>query len=64
MNRLYALMEKWSLISELGATPQVGSFPLLGWIPQRFLGSWRSRAEEVGRLVTSLYSQVLRNVEG
>ena len=63
MNRLYALMEKWSLILELGATPQVDSFPLLKWIPQRFLGNWRSRAEEVGGLMTSLYSEVLGDVE-
>lgn len=63
MDRLYALMEKWSLVLEFGATPQVDSFPLLKWIPQRLLGNWRSRAEEVGHLMKSLYSQVLHDVE-
>ncbi|KAL8785210.1 MAG: hypothetical protein Q9195_008743 [Heterodermia aff. obscurata] len=61
--RLYTLMEKWSLVMELGATPPVDSFPLLKLIPQRFLGNWRSRAENVGSLMKSLYSQVLRDVE-
>lgn len=56
-------MDKWSLVMELGATPQVDSFPLLKFIPQRFLGSWRSRAKDVGGLMISLYGQVLRDVE-
>ena len=56
-------MEKWSLVMELGATPPVDSFPLLKIIPQRFLGNWRDRAEDVGGLMKSLYSQVLRDVE-
>ena len=63
MDRLYALMEKWSLVMELGATPPVDSFPLLKIIPQRFLGNWRNRAEDVGALMKSLYSQVMRDVE-
>lgn len=56
-------MEKWSLVLEFGATPPVDSFPLLKWIPQRLLDNWRSRAEEVGQLMKSLYSQVLGEVE-
>lgn len=63
MDRLYALMEKWSLVMELGATPPVDSFPLLKIIPQRFSGNWRDRAEDVGGLMKSLSSQVLRDVE-
>ncbi|CAF9929816.1 MAG: hypothetical protein HETSPECPRED_007462 [Heterodermia speciosa] len=63
MERLYTIMEKWSLVMELGATPPVDSFPLLKLIPQRFLGNWRSRAEQVGGLMKSLYSEVLREVE-
>ena len=63
MHRLYTIMEQWSLVMELGATPPVDSFPLLKLIPQRFLGNWRSRAEQVGGLMKSLYSQVLRDVE-
>ena len=63
MERLFALMEKWSLVMELGATPPVDSFPLLKWIPQRLLGNWRKRAREVGALMKSLYSDVLGQVE-
>ena len=56
-------MEKWSFIMELGATPAVDSFPLLKWIPQRFLGNWQNRAEEVGGMMKSLYSEMLQRVE-
>ena len=63
MDRLYALMEKWSLIMELGTTPPVDSFPLLKIIPQRFLDNRRNRADDVGGLMKPFYSQVLRGVE-
>jgi cytochrome P450 len=64
MERLYALMEKWSVVMELGATPPVDSFPLLKWVPERLLGNWGKRAREVGSLMKSLYSDVLCQVEG
>lgn len=63
MTRLYALMEKWSLVLEIGATPPVDSWPLLRRIPQLFMGNYRKRALEVGDLMTSLYTQVLRRVQ-
>lgn len=63
MERLFNLMEKWSLVMELGATPPVDSFPALKFIPQRFLGYWRSRATDVGDLMLSLYKEVLQEVE-
>ena len=63
MTRLYALMEKWSLVMELGATPPVDSFPLLKCIPQRLLGNWRTRAVEVGDMMKSLYTETLHRVE-
>ncbi len=63
MERLYALMEKWSLVMELGATPPVDSFPLFKYLPERLFGHWRRRAREVGGLMVSLYSEVLRQVE-
>ena len=63
MSRLFALMDKWSLVMELGATPPVDSFPLLKWVPQRLLGNWRTRAKEVGVMMKSLYSEVLHQVE-
>ena len=62
MTRLYNLMEKWSLVLELGATPPVDSWPLLQWIPERFMGNWRKRAVEVGDLMTDLYTEVLQRL--
>lgn len=43
--------------------PPVDSFPLRMIIPQQFFGNWRDRAEDIGGLIKSLYSQVLRDVE-
>ena len=62
MERLYSLMEKWSLVLETGATPPVDSFPLLKIIPQRLMGNWKSRAIEVHDLMASLYFEVLDQV--
>lgn len=63
MNRLYTIMEKWSQVLEVGATPPVDSFPLLRILPQRFLGNWRNRALECGSLMRSLYPEVIGRVE-
>ena len=54
MKRLYALMEKWSVILELGATPAVDFLPALRIVPQWML---------VGALMKSLYSTVLGRVQ-
>jgi cytochrome P450 family 619 len=56
-------MEKWSLVLETGATPPVDSWPILKWIPEKFMGNWRKRAIECGDLMTDLYSEVLDRVE-
>ena len=62
MRRLYALMDKWSLVMEVGSTPPVDSFSLLRLVPQRFLGNWKSRALEVHNLMESLYATILERV--
>lgn len=62
MVRLFSLMEEWSEILELGATPPIDSFPLLKLVPERLLGRWRSRAIRVGELMTGLYTEVLCQV--
>jgi cytochrome P450 len=62
MIRLYALMDKWSLVQELGATPPVDSFAALRLVPQWLLGNWRNRALEVGDMMQDLYSTVLNRV--
>lgn len=63
MNRLFSLMEEWSEILELGATPPVDSFPVLKLIPEVFSGRWKSRAIRVGELMTGLYVEVLGVVQ-
>ncbi|KAF2636135.1 cytochrome P450 oxidoreductase, partial [Massarina eburnea CBS 473.64] len=63
MTRLYEIMEKWSLVLEVGATPAVDSFVLLRLLPQCLLGNWKNRALEVERLMKSLYSDVLNKVK-
>ncbi|KAF7537126.1 hypothetical protein G7054_g3942 [Neopestalotiopsis clavispora] len=63
MTRLFSLMNEWSEILELGATPPVDSFPLLKLVPERLFGGWKSRAIRVGELMTGLYTEVLGQVE-
>ena len=62
MSRLYKLMEDWSGIMETGATPPVDIFPWLKYIPERFLGSYVSRARGIGSQMSTLYSDVLDRV--
>lgn len=63
MIRLFSLMNEWSEILEFGATPPVDSFPLLKLIPESIFGMWKSRAIQVERLMTALYTQVLGQVK-
>lgn len=63
MVRLFSLMNEWSEILELGATPPVDSFPLLKLVPEGFLGNWKTRATRVGQLMTGLYTEVLGKVD-
>ena len=63
MKRLYALMDKWSLILELGATPPVDFLSVLTLVPQWMLGNWKDRALEVESLMKSLYTTVLGRVQ-
>ena len=62
MTRLYDIMEKWSLVLEVGATPAVDSFGLLRYLPQRLLGNWEDRTREVERLMKGLYGDALADV--
>jgi|SRR5690242_3422982 len=62
MAKLFYLMEKWSLVLELGATPPVDDFAILRILPERIVGRWRTPAIEVRDLMTSLYKTVLDQV--
>ncbi|KAK3322656.1 cytochrome P450 [Apodospora peruviana] len=57
MVKLYALMENWSKVMEAGNTPPVDIFPFLKLVPEKFLGMWRSRAQNVGKEMNALYSE-------
>ena len=63
MKRLYYIMDLWSQVMEMGATPPVDSFPLLRHVPEWLLGNWKSRSRRVGMAMESLYSDVLDHVE-
>ena len=62
MVKLYALMEDWSKIQELGNTPPIDIYPWLKLIPERFLGMWDSRSKHVGKEMNSLYNAYLQIV--
>lgn len=62
VQRLYHLMEKWSLVQAVGATPPIDDFAFLRYLPQWMTGNWKARAEEVGGLMKSLYKDVLDEV--
>ncbi|GAB1319456.1 hypothetical protein MFIFM68171_09666 [Madurella fahalii] len=57
MVKLYSLMEKWSKVMEAGNTPPVDVFPFLKYVPEKFLGMWRSRAQEVSDEMNALYGE-------
>jgi cytochrome P450 len=59
MTKLYALMENWSKVMEIGSTPPVDILPFLYYIPESLLGNWKSRAKDVGKEMNELYSQYL-----
>ncbi|OBT81397.1 hypothetical protein VE02_09805 [Pseudogymnoascus sp. 03VT05] len=62
MGRLYHLMENWSKVMETGNTPPVDIYPFLHYVPERFLGNWRSRASVVRDEMNSLYRRQVERV--
>lgn len=63
MTRLYALIDSWSEIMETGNTPPVDAFPWLKAIPEKLLGSYKSRALGVRKQMETLYESILQDVE-
>lgn len=62
MEKLYHLMENWSKVMETGNTPPVDIYPFLHYVPERFLGFWRSRASAVRDEMNSLYGSMVQKV--
>lgn len=63
MKKLYDLMEVWSKVMEPGNTPPVDIFPILKYIPEQFLGNWRSCGQHVGKEMNALYDEWVTYVE-
>lgn len=55
-------MEDWSKVMEPGNTPPVDIFPFLKYIPEQFMGNWRSRGQDVGDKMNHLYDEWLKKV--
>ena len=55
MKRFEVLLRQWAEINAFGATPPVDVVPILDWVPERFLGNWKSRARVVHDEMQSLY---------
>lgn len=62
MLRLYEILEKWSVVLEVGANPPLDAIPFLKYVPEWLLGGWRTRATEVKNLMEGLYYEVLGKI--
>lgn len=49
------LLRDWTAVNSIGATPPVDIVPALNWVPERFLGNWKSRARVVHDSMRDLY---------
>ncbi|CZR58813.1 related to O-methylsterigmatocystin oxidoreductase [Phialocephala subalpina] len=59
ITKLYNMMEAWSKVMETGNTPPIDIIPALNYIPESFLGDWKSRARDVSKVMNQLYAQYL-----
>lgn len=59
---LYDIMERWSEVMEVGATPPVDIFPILKLLPEAWFGNWIQRSLDVGKRMKSLYETTLVKV--
>ncbi|OKL59931.1 hypothetical protein UA08_04854 [Talaromyces atroroseus] len=62
MDRLYEMLDEFTALLELGATPPVDFFPFLKYIPERFLGKWITKATHVKDIMESLHETMLQHV--
>lgn len=63
VRKLYTVMAKLAPLQEVGATPPVDDFPILQYLPQFLVSNWRTRSEEVGAMMKSLYKDFTGRVE-
>ena len=62
MKVLYEIMEMFSSIMEVGATPPVDILPILKYMPERFWKNWQTRAKKVGEAMGALYEKMVQRV--
>ncbi|RAO65901.1 uncharacterized protein BHQ10_001913 [Talaromyces amestolkiae] len=62
MEHLYEMLDTFTALLELGATPPVDFYPFLKWIPERFLGNWRTRSYHVKGIMESLHQGMYKHV--
>lgn len=62
LERLYEMLDDFTALLELGATPPVDFYPFLKWIPERLLGKWRSRSNHVKQIMESLHQGMYKHV--
>ena len=62
MVKMAELMEKFSNIMEVGATPPVDIVPILKWVPEGFFGNWITRALNIREMMDSLYGGMVSQV--
>lgn len=55
MIKIKQLLHSLTRIQQPGALPPVDMFPFLNWVPQRFLGNWRDKAQNVRSQINDLY---------
>lgn len=62
MEHLYEMLDTFTALLELGATPPVDFYPFLKWIPECFLGNWRTRSYHVKGIMESLHQGMYKHV--
>lgn len=59
---LQKIMTELSALGEIGATPPVDLLGFLKWVPERFWGNWRTRADALRKSVLDLHSPLVDRV--
>ncbi len=62
LERLNEMLIHFQGVTEFGATPPVDFYPVLKYLPERFLGNWRSRATMVHGKMIGLYADLVNTV--
>lgn len=56
------MLDTFTALLELGATPPVDFYLFLKWIPERLLGKWRTRSYRVQGIMESLHQGMFKHI--